>query len=204
MSGEVRPIAMGVGGIKFGTVGDGVPGADLKDYPLPTKGSVAFNFADPKEVKIEVEGSEEPFYVELVKDTTDYVEFSIPTPSNEVLKELAGGEVDTTGGKNIWKKPLSTPSISKTFQCETLPKDGKKVVYTIVNGKIASKISQAPGSEQAELLLVRVYMQAAVTADGKRQTAFMREVVTIAGGGEAPANAANVEGGEAAQSGAKK
>ena len=134
MAGEARPIAMGVGGIKFGTVGDGVPGADLKDYPLPTKGSVAFNFADPKEVKIEVEGSEEPFYVELVKDTTDYVEFSIPTPSNEVLKELAGGEVDTTGGKNIWKKPLSTPSISKTFQCETLPKDGKKVVYTIVNG----------------------------------------------------------------------
>lgn len=92
----------------------------------------AFNFADPKEVKIEVEGSEEPFYVELVKDTTDYVEFSIPTPSNEVLKELAGGEVDTTGGKNIWKKPLNTPSISKTFQCETLPKNGKKVVYTIV------------------------------------------------------------------------
>ena len=112
--------------------------------------------------------------------------------------------MDTTGGKNIWKKPLSTPSISKTFQCATLPKDGKKVVYTIVNGKIASKISQAPGSEQAELLLVRVYMQAAVTADGKRQTAFMREVVTIAGGGEAPANAANVEGGEAAPSGAKK
>ena len=106
MTGEVRPIAMGVGKIKFGTVGDGVPGADLKDFPLPTKGSVAFNFADPKEVKIEVEGSEEPLYVELVKDTTDYVEFSIPTPSNEVLKELAGGEVDTTGGKNIWKKPL--------------------------------------------------------------------------------------------------
>ena len=56
MAGEVRPIAMGVGKIKFGTVGDGVPGADLKDYPLPTKGSVAYNFADPKEVKIEIEG----------------------------------------------------------------------------------------------------------------------------------------------------
>lgn len=106
MTGEVRPIAMGVGKIKFGTVGDGVPGADLKDFPLPTKGSVAFNFADPKEVKIEVEGSEEPLYVELVKDTTDYVEFSIPTPSNEVLKELAGGEVDTTGGKISGKSLL--------------------------------------------------------------------------------------------------
>ena len=46
MTGEVRPIAMGVGKIKFGTVGDGVPGADLKDFPLPTKGSVVFNFAD--------------------------------------------------------------------------------------------------------------------------------------------------------------
>lgn len=179
MAGEVRPIAMGVGAIKFGTVGDGVPGADLKELPLPTKGSVAFNFADPKEVKIEVEGSDEPFYVELVKDTTDYIEFSIPTPSNEVLKELAGGEVETTSGKNIWKKPINIPSISKTFQCETSPKDGKKVVYTVVNGKIASKISQAPGAEQAELLLVRVYVQAAITAAGKKQTAFMREVVTV-------------------------
>ena len=45
MAGEVRPIAMGVGKIKFGTVGDGIPGADLKDYPLPTKGSVAFNLS---------------------------------------------------------------------------------------------------------------------------------------------------------------
>lgn len=67
MTGEVRPIAMGVGKIKFGTVGDGVPGADLKDFPLPTKGSVVFNFADPKEVKVETEGSDEPLYVEFVK-----------------------------------------------------------------------------------------------------------------------------------------
>ncbi|MBC5586143.1 MULTISPECIES: hypothetical protein [Bacteroides] len=179
MAGEVRPIAMGVGKIKFGTVGDGVPGTDLKEFPLPFKGSVAFNFADPKEVKIETEGSDEPLYVEFVKDTTDYIEFSIPTPSNEVIKDLAGGEIETTGGKNIWNKPLNVPSISKTFQCETLPKDGKKVVYTIVNGKVSSKISQAPGSEQAELLLVRVYVQAAITIAGVKKTAFMREVVTV-------------------------
>ena len=176
MAGEVRPIAMGVGSIKFGTVGDGVPGADLKEFPLPTKGSVAFNFADPKEIKVETEGSDEPLFVEFVKDTTDYIEFSIPTPSNEVLKELAGG-------KNIWKKPINVPSISKTFQCETVPKAGKKVIYTIVNGKVTSKISQAPSSEQAELLLVRVYVQAAITAAGKKQTAFMREVVAVVDGG---------------------
>lgn len=196
MAGEVRPIAMGVGKIKFGTVGDGVPGADLKDFPLPTKGSVVFNFADPKEVKVETEGSDEPLYVEFVKDTTDYIELSIPTPSNEVLKELAGGEIDTADGKNIWKKPINVPSISKTFQCETLPKNGKKVVYTVVNGKITSKISQAPGSEQAELLLVRVYMQAAITASGEKKAAFMREVISVSESGEAPANPANPEGEE--------
>lgn len=182
MAGEVRPIAMGVGAIRFGTVGDGVPGVDLKEFPLPTKGTVTFNFADAKEVKIETEGSDEPLYVELVKDTTDYIEFSIPTPSNETIKELAGGEIDVTGGKNIWKKPINVPSISKTFQCETLPKDGKKVIYTVVNGKVSAKISQAPSSEQAELLLVRVYMQSAITADGKKQPSFMREVVTITEG----------------------
>ena len=44
----------------------------------------------------------------------------------------------------------------------------------------------------------------ATTAEGKRQTAFMREVVSILEGGEAPANAANIEGGEVAPSAAKK
>ena len=55
-----------------------------------------------------------------------------------------------------------------------------KVVYTVVNGKIAAKISQAPGAEQAELLLVRVYVQAAITEKGETKTAFMREVTDAA------------------------
>lgn len=175
----VRPIAMGVGAIRIADVGDGVPGTEFVKLPLPTKSSVAFNFADPKEVKIETEGSEEPLYVELVKDTTDYIEFSIPTPSNEVLQLLAGGTIDSGAEgspKDIWQKPTETPSINKTFQCETLPKKGKKVIYTVVNGKIASKISQAPGAEQAELLLVRIYVQAAETESGDKKPAFMREV----------------------------
>lgn len=178
----VRPIAMGVGAIRIGEVGDGVPATVFEELPLPTRSSVAFNFADPKEVKIEIEGSEEPFYVELVKDTTDYVEFSIPTPSNEVLVLLAGGTIDSGSEgaeKNVWNKPTETPSVDKTFQCETLPKKGKKVIYTIVNGKIASKISQAPGAEQAELLLIRIYVQAATTSAGLKMPAFKREIVDV-------------------------
>lgn len=182
-SATVRPIAMGVGVIRMGVPGDGVPGADLKELPLPTKGSVAFNFADPKEVKVETEGSPDPLFVEFVKDTTDYIEFSIPTPSNELIQELCGGEHDkgTEGSeKDIWKEGLNVASINRTFQCETMPKVGYKVVYTIVNGKVMAKISQAPGAEQAELLLVRVYKQAAITAAGTRGYAFSREVVKVA------------------------
>lgn len=173
---------MGVGAIRLAEVGDGVPGTDFKELPLPFKGSVAFNFSDPKEVKVETEGSNDPLFVEFVKDTTDYIEFSIPTPDNETIKTVMGGEIDTgTTGKekDIWKEGTGVPSISKTFQCETLPKNGTKVIYTIVNGKVIGKISQAPGSEQPELLLVRVYKQAAITAAGVKGYAFSREVVAV-------------------------
>ena len=180
---DKRPIAMGVGAIRIAEVGDGVPGTDFKDLPLPFKGSVAFNFSDPKEIKIETEGTDEPLYVEFTKDATDYIEFSIATPSNETIKELMGGTIDTGAEgeeKDVWQEATSIPSIEKTFQCETLPKKGKKVVYTIVNGKIAAKLSQAPGAEQAELLLVRVYKQSAISAAGVKGYAFYREVVEVA------------------------
>lgn len=183
VSASVRPIAMGVGAIRMGVTGDGVPGTDLKELPLPTRGSVAFNFSDPKEVKVETEGTPDPLFVEFVKDTTDYIEFSIPTPTNELIKELCGGEHDTgtsEAPKDIWKEATEVSSIDRTFQCDTLPKKGYKVVYTVVNGKVMAKISQAPGAEQAELLLVRVYKQAAISAAGVKGYAFTREVVKVA------------------------
>lgn len=180
MAKTKRPIAMGVGAIRFAEVGDGIPGTEFKELPLPYKGSVAFNFADPKEVKIDLEGTPDPLFVEFVKDTTDYIEFAIPTPDNETIQTVMGGEIDngTEGNaKDIWKESTEVPSISKTFQCETLPKNGTKVIYTIVNGKVMGKISQAPGSEQPELLLVRVYKQSAISAAGVKGYAFSREVV---------------------------
>lgn len=184
MAGEKRPIAMGVGAMRIAQVGDGVAGTEFTILPLPTKSSVVFNFQDPKEVKIETEGTDEPFYVEMVKDGTDYIEFSIPTPSNKTIKDFMGGEIDEgteQDPKDIWAAPMVVPSIAYTFQCETLPKKGKKVIYTIVNGKIAAKLSQAPGAEQAELLLVRVYKQAAISLAGVIGKSFTREVVEVKG-----------------------
>lgn len=170
-------IAMGVSAIKYGTVGDGVPATALTALPLPTKGSVVFNFSDPKEVKIETEGSVDPLFSHFVKDTTDYIEFSISSPDNAVVAVLAGGTVDVTGGKDIWKEPTSVPDISKTIVVETEVHNSKKVIYTIVNGKIMSKFSQAPGSDKSETLMVRVYKQAAITAAGVKNYAFSREVL---------------------------
>jgi hypothetical protein len=172
---NVRPIALGVSSIGYGDVGDGVPATTFTPLPLPTKGSVAFNFQDPKEVKLETEGSPDPLYVVLVKDSTDYIEFSIQTPSNSLIKEFKGGDLDATTDK--WSEPVNMPDINKSIQMDTEVHNGSKVRYTIVNGKIAAKISQAPGAEQAELLLIRVYKQAAITADGKSNPAFTREVV---------------------------
>lgn len=175
-----RPIAMGVAAVRLATYGDGVPGSDFNSLPLPYKGSVAFNFADPKEVKIETEGTDEPLYVTFVKDATDYIEFSIPTPDNETIKTLCGGTINKGGAeKDIWEQDATFPSIVKTVQVETLPHKGTKVIYTIVHGKIMAKLNQAPGAEQPELLLVRVYKQAAIAENGDVKTAFTREVVSV-------------------------
>lgn len=174
-----QAIAMGVAAIKYGTYGDGVPATEFTELPLPTKGSVAFNFSDPKEVKIETEGSSDPLYSHFVKDTTDFIEFSIPTPTNAIIAALAGGTVDTALGKDIWQEPTAVPSINKTFVMETEVHNAQKVIYTIVNGKVMAKISQAPGSDKPELLLVRVYKQAAITSAGVRKYAFSREVVAV-------------------------
>lgn len=174
---NTRPIAIGVSRIAYGTVGDGVPATDYVDLPLPSKESVVFNFQDPKEVRIDLEGTEDPLYVVLVKDSTDYIEFSIPTPSNDIIKAFKGGDLDATLDK--WSEAIATPDINKSIQMDTVPRNGKKVQYTIVNGKIAAKLSQAPSAEKPELLSVRVYKQAAITAAGVAKTAFTREVITV-------------------------
>lgn len=177
MAKQGRPIAMGVSAIKMGAVGDGVPGTVLEALPNPLKNAVSFNFSDPKEVKIDIEGSDDPLYSAFKKDTTDYVEFSIPTPDNETITLVMGGTHETTE-KDVWKEAVTVPSINKTFVMESEVHNGKKVIYTIVNGKVVAKLAQAPTADNAETILVRVYKQAAISAAGVQGYAFSREVVS--------------------------
>ena len=178
MADQGRPIAMGVSAIKIGDVGDGVPATVLRALPNPLKNAVSFNFSDPKEVKIEVEGSDAPLYSAFKKDSTDYIEFSIPTPDNATIALLMGGTHETST-KDVWKEAATLPSISKTLVVESEVHDGKKVIYTIVNGRVAAKIAQAPTADNPETLLVRVYKQIAVSKAGVVGYAFSREVVSV-------------------------
>jgi len=180
---EKRPIAMGIAAHRVATPGDGIPGTVFEDLPLPQKNAVAFNFSDPSEVRIDLEGSLDPLYSAFAKDTTDFIEVSIPTPDNATIQKLAGGVHDkgAEGSPNDeWQEPFEgVPDINYTYQCETVPRNGLKVVYTIVNARVLAKISQAPTAGNAELLMVRFYKNAAVSAAGVKGYAFSRKVVAV-------------------------
>lgn len=171
-----RPIAMGTKAIRHYDVGDGVPGTtNAKTMPNPSENAVAFNFADPEEVRIPIEGSDDPLFSFFKKGSTDYVEVSYPTPSNETINEVMGGTYDPEDDE--WQEAVNLPSINKTVEIESMPINGKKVIYTIVNARIVAKLSQAPTKDNVELLMVRYYKQAAITAAGVQGYAFSRKVV---------------------------
>lgn len=173
-----RPIAMGVKEIRHLDVGDGVPGTtNSKKMPNPSENAVAFNFSDPEEVRVPIEGSDDPLFSFFKKGSTDYVEVSYPTPSNETIKEVMGGTYDEEDDE--WQEAVNLPSINKTVEIESMPISGKKVIYTIVNAKIVAKLSQAPTKDNVELLMVRYYKQAAISAAGVQGYAFSRKVVAV-------------------------
>ena len=125
--------------------------------------------------KIEVEGREDPLAIINRKGDADSIEFSIPSPTTEELVAFCGGSKN--GEK--WEAPNSFETINKAFCIATQPYEGKYVEYTIVNGAVSAKISQAPGSEQTDLLLVKVTRQSAIAADGSMKPSFIREVKTV-------------------------
>ena len=170
-----RSIAIGVASIGYGEATNGVVPSSFTQLRDIFKGSVAFNFADANQVKIEVEGREDPLAIINRKGDADSIEVSIPSPTTEELVAFCGGSKN--GEK--WEAPNSFETINKAFCIATQPYEGKYVEYTIVNGAVSAKISQAPGSEQTDLLLVKVTRQSAIAADGSMKPSFIREVKTV-------------------------
>ena len=71
------------------------------------------------------------------------------------------------------------PQVNMSVKINTEPYEGKYVEYVVVNGSVSAKLSQAPGAEQTDLLLVKVSRQSALTTAGEFKPSFTREVKAV-------------------------
>lgn len=120
-------------------------------------------------------GREDPWAVVNKKGDPSSIEFAIPSPKAAEMKEFCGGTV--TGDK--WEAPTSTPTIIKTIKLQSSPYDGKYTEYVLVKASIAGRISQAPGKEETDLLLVKATIMAPISAAGVRSSPYGREVKDV-------------------------
>jgi len=178
-------IAIGISKIEVGAVGDGIPGASLTQLTENIAlGTVNFNFNEPQDNQIEAEDVDDPVDIIVTKGDPDYIEFALISPEADTLADLAGGtasDPNTTGGNTHWDKPSVIPEVNKTVKITTKTNSaGFYTEYTVVNAKVVSRISQAPGKTTEEQLLVRCYIQQAKTAAGVVNTPFIRGKVEAA------------------------
>lgn len=176
MSQNERNLAIGVSYVGFAPYkGDGVPGTQFTRISDVFAGSVAFNFNEPTQTNIDIEGQDDPRWIVNRKGDPDSIELAIPSPSVEDMVMFCGG----TDNNGVWEAPTSIPVINMTMKMLTEPYDGKYTEHIIVNGSITARLSQAPGKEQSELLLIKITKQIAIDAAGAIKTPFTREVKDV-------------------------
>lgn len=168
-----RSLALDIDYLGVSDPGDGVAGADFTQYPEID--TVAFNFSEPKEISFTGMGREDPWAVVSKKGDPSSIEFAIPSPKATELVAFCGGKA--TGNK--WEAPSSTPTIIKTIKLQTSPYEGNFTEYVFVKTSIAARISQAPGKEETDLLLVKATILSAVSAAGVRSAPYIREVKAV-------------------------
>lgn len=168
-----RSLALDIDYLGVAEPGDGVPGTEFTQYPEID--SVTFNFSEPKEISFTAMGREDPWAVVSKKGDPSSIEFAIPSPKAEEMLTFCGGKI--TGTK--WEAPSSTPTIIKTIKLQTSPYEGKYTEYVFVKTSIAARISQAPGKEETDLLLVKATILSAVSAAGVRSAPYTRDVKDV-------------------------
>lgn len=170
-----RSLAVDVAFVGTGTPGDGVAASIYKQYPIINEDSVVFNFTDTTLKAFMAMGIQDPWAILPRAGEPDSVEFAIPSPTEEEQHDFMGGSVDETG----WHAPIRIPTIIKSLKIRTLPYEGKYTEYTIVNGLVSARMSQAPGKETSDLMLVKVTKQAVFNAAGVQKSAWGRHVSPI-------------------------
>lgn len=168
-----RSLALDIDYFGVAEPGDGVPGTVFTQFP--TIDSVTFNFSEPKEISFTAMGREDPWAVVSKKGDPSSIEITIPSPTAKEMETFCGGTA--TGDK--WEAPVSTPTILKTIKLQSSPYNGKYTEYVLVKTSVAGRLSQAPGKEQSDLLLVKATIMAAVSAKGDKMTPYTRIVKPV-------------------------
>ncbi|TFD92187.1 hypothetical protein E2605_18965 [Dysgonomonas capnocytophagoides] len=170
-----RSLAVGVGYAGFAEPGDGVAGTTYDQCNTIEENSVVFNFNDPTSVDFRAEGMDDPWESFDKAGDADSIDLNIPSPTAEEMKAYMGGTI--TGGK--WEAPVERPVIRKSFKMQSRPYKGKYTEYIFPYCKVFAKLGQAPGSEQTDLLQIRVTKLTPITAAGVKKSAFSREVKEV-------------------------
>lgn len=170
-----RSLAVDMKYVGAGEPGDGVAAAAYTQYTEIHESSVVFNFADGSQVQFKAMGQQDPWAVISRITDVSSIEFAIPSPKAQEQKDFMGGTV--TGDK--WEAPVDKPNIIKSIKMQTADYEGKYTEYVIPKASIFARLSQAPGEEATDLMLVRATIVTPVTAAGVRKSAFSREVKTV-------------------------
>jgi hypothetical protein len=169
-----RSLAIGVAYVGFSDPGDGVPGTDYKQYSVIEEGSVVLNFNDPTSVDFRAEGMRDPWESFDKAGDADSMDFNIPSPTAAECEAFMGGEVDSDGK---WNAPIEIPVIRKSFLMKSLSYKGRHTEYEFALCKVSGKLTQAPSSEQTDLLQIRVTKLTPIKSDGTLMSPWSRAVV---------------------------
>lgn len=172
---EKRTLAVDCKYLGAGTPGDGVAATTYTQYSEIHEDTIVFNFADGSQVQFRAMGQKEPWAVISRITDVSSVEFAIPSPKAKEQQDFMGGTV--TGEK--WEAPISTPNIIKSLKMQTADYEGKYVEYIIPKAEIFARLSQAPGVESTDLMLVRATIMTPISAAGVRASSFSREVKAV-------------------------
>lgn len=168
-----RSLALDIDYLGVAEPGDGVAGSDFTQYPEIE--SVTFNFSEPKEISFTALGREDPWVVVSKKGDPSSIEFTIPSPKATEMKDFCGGTV--SGDK--WEAPTSTPTILKTIKMQSSPYNGKYTEYVLAKTSVSGRLSQAPGKEASDLLLVKATILTPISKAGNRSAPYSREVKAV-------------------------
>nr|WP_297167461.1 hypothetical protein [uncultured Dysgonomonas sp.] len=174
MAGE-RTLAVDCKYLGAGTPGDGVAATTYTQYPEIHEDTIVFNFADGTQVQFRAMGQKDPWAVISRITDVSSIEFAIPSPKAQEQVDFMGGTA--TGEK--WEAPVEIPKIIKSIKMQTADYQGKYVEYVIPKAEIFARLSQAPGVEQTDLMLVRATVVTPITSAGVRKSSFSREVKTV-------------------------